>query len=84
MRRRRMTRMLATAGTVAAAVVGGGATGAAAQPAPRTDAAILRQAGDGWTLLAPDGAVLFEAHGRAARDMCLRQARELGTLRILS
>jgi hypothetical protein len=85
MSRRRATRLLATAGTVAAAAFGGGAMPASAStPVSPTGSAVLRQAGDGWELLSLDGSVLFEAHGRAARTQCLRQARALGTLRILS
>jgi hypothetical protein len=54
---------------------------------PTADAgqqACLRQTADGWTLVSPDGAVLFEATGPDARDRCLRWALDSGVLQIVA
>jgi hypothetical protein len=44
----------------------------------------LRATDDGWSLLAPNGDVLFRGIGLAARRRCLELARELGALAVLS
>ena len=43
----------------------------------------LRATGDGWSLLAPDGKVVFRALGLAGRRRCLEHARELGVLAVI-
>jgi hypothetical protein len=54
------------------------------RPRTRRITGVLKQSGDGWALTAADGRVLYEAHGRSARILCLRRANELGALRIRS
>jgi hypothetical protein len=44
----------------------------------------LRATGDGWSLLAPDGEVVFRGFGLAGRRQCLQFARRLGVLAVLS
>jgi hypothetical protein len=44
----------------------------------------LRATGDGWSLVAPDGHVLFHALGLSGRRECLEFARERGVLAVLS
>jgi hypothetical protein len=43
----------------------------------------LRATGDGWSLLAPDGKLVFRALGLAGRRRCLEYARELGVLAVI-
>jgi hypothetical protein len=43
----------------------------------------LRPTGDGWSLMAPDGRVVFRALGLAGRRRCLEYARELGVLAVI-
>lgn len=43
----------------------------------------LRATGDGWSLLAPEGEVVFRALGLAGRRRCLEYARELGVLAVI-
>lgn len=44
----------------------------------------LRATGDGWSLLAPNGQVLFRGFGLAGRRQCLEFARRLGALTVSS
>jgi hypothetical protein len=51
----------------------------------RTSASLaLRATEDGWSLLAPDGQVVFRALGTAGRRRCLEFAHELGVLAVFS
>jgi hypothetical protein len=43
----------------------------------------LRATGDGWSLLAPDGAVVFRGFGLAGRRQCLEFAANRGVLAVL-
>jgi hypothetical protein len=43
----------------------------------------LRPTGDGWSLLAPSGEVVFRGFGLAGRRQCLEFAREHGVLAVL-
>lgn len=45
---------------------------------------MLRATEDGWSLLAPDGAVIFRGLGLASRRECLERARALGVLAVVS
>jgi hypothetical protein len=45
---------------------------------------MLRPSADGWSLLGPDGEVLFRGLGTGARRQCLEQARELGVLAVVN
>jgi hypothetical protein len=45
---------------------------------------ILRPSADGWSLLGPDGEVLFRGLGTGARRQCLEHARELGVLAVVN
>ena len=44
----------------------------------------LRATGDGWSLVTPDGHVLFHAMGLSGRRECLEFARDRGVLAVLS
>jgi hypothetical protein len=44
----------------------------------------LRASEDGWSLLAPDGEVVYRGFGLASRRECLEFARELGVLAVIS
>jgi hypothetical protein len=44
---------------------------------------VLRATEDGWSLLAPDGAVVFSALGVRARHECLAYARDHGSLSVI-
>ena len=44
----------------------------------------LRATGDGWSLVAPDGHVLFQTLGLPGRRECLEFARDRGVLAVLS
>ena len=44
----------------------------------------LQPNGDGWSLFAPDGELVFEAPGTRGRRRCLAFARAHGVLAILS
>jgi hypothetical protein len=46
------------------------------------DRLALRATEDGWSLLAPDGRIVFRALGVAGRRRCLEFARELGVLAV--
>ena len=50
--------------------------------ASASDTAFLGRTEDGWEVLARDGAVIYEAHGRDARRLCLEHARRIGVLRV--
>jgi hypothetical protein len=43
----------------------------------------LRATGDGWSLLGPEGELVFQAIGLAGRRACLEYAREHGVLAVL-
>jgi hypothetical protein len=45
---------------------------------------MLKPSADGWSLIGPDGEVLFRGLGTAARRECLQRARELGVLTVVS
>jgi hypothetical protein len=42
----------------------------------------MRPTGDGWSLLADDGTVVFRGLGTGSRRECLRRAREMGALSV--
>jgi hypothetical protein len=44
----------------------------------------LRASEDGWSLLAPNGEVVFRGFGLASRRECLEFARDLGVLAVIS
>ncbi len=44
----------------------------------------LRPTGDGWSLLGPDGEVVFHGLGRHGRHECLQFARDRGILSVFS
>jgi hypothetical protein len=44
----------------------------------------LKPSADGWSLLGPDGEVLFRGLGTGARRQCLEHARDLGVLAVVS
>lgn len=44
----------------------------------------LRATDDGWSLLAPSGAVVFRGCGLASRRACLEFARDSGVLAVVS
>jgi hypothetical protein len=44
----------------------------------------LRASEDGWSLLAPNGEVVYRGFGLASRRQCLEFARELGVLAVIS
>jgi hypothetical protein len=44
----------------------------------------LKPSADGWSLIGPDGEVLFRGLGTSARRQCLQRARELGVLTVVS
>ncbi len=44
----------------------------------------LRATEDGWSLVAPDGTVVFRGLGLAGRRQCLQYAREHGVLCVYS
>jgi hypothetical protein len=44
----------------------------------------LMPSGDGWSLLTPDGEVVFHALGTRARRRCLEVAQAKGVLAVLS
>jgi hypothetical protein len=44
----------------------------------------LRATEDGWSLLAPNGEVVFRGFGLASRRACLEFARESGVLAVVS
>jgi hypothetical protein len=44
----------------------------------------MRAIGDGWSLVDPDGHVLFHALGLSGRRECLEFARSRGVLAVLS
>jgi hypothetical protein len=44
----------------------------------------LRQTDDGWSLLGPDGEIVFRAMGDRARRRCLEFARGTGVLAVIS
>jgi hypothetical protein len=53
----------------------------------RSDAAVrlkLMSSGDGWSLVSPDGEVVFHALGTRARRRCLEVAQAKGVLTVLS
>ena len=62
--------------------------------APRFDKAITRRqanvrlrlmaSGDGWSLVAPDGNLVFQALGTQGRRRCLEYAYSKGVLAVLS
>jgi hypothetical protein len=43
----------------------------------------LRATGDGWSLLAPDGSLVFRGFGVAGRRQCLEFAVDRGVLAVL-
>ena len=45
---------------------------------------LLRATGDGWSLLGPDGEVVFHGLGRRGRHECLQFARHRGILSVFS
>ena len=64
---------------------------AASHPAPRTAVATvaapvvglrLVTTGDGWSLVTPEGKLVFEAVGNAGRRRCLEFARAQGVLAV--
>jgi hypothetical protein len=44
----------------------------------------LRATGDGWSLLGPDGELVFSGIGRYARRECLEYARDHGVSTVFS
>lgn len=44
----------------------------------------LRATEDGWSLLAPDGKVIFRGRGLTSRRECLEIARELGVMVVIT
>ena len=43
---------------------------------------IIRQSGDGWSLMTDDGVVVFRGLGLSSRRECLRRARAFGALSV--
>jgi hypothetical protein len=56
----------------------------AARRAAATHRYALRASEDGWSLLAPDGEVVFRGFGLASRRECLELAHDLGVLAVMS
>jgi hypothetical protein len=48
----------------------------------QVDRLTLRASDDGWSLIAPDGRVVFRGFGLASRRECLRYAHDLGVLAV--
>ena len=58
--------------------------GASALAGEHPDRLILRASGDGWSLLDPDGELVFHGLGRRGRHECLQFARARGVLSVFS